>query len=223
MSSAQNIQRGHGHRGQFTAPDSAAPIVRSTALLPLDVDGRRIPARIVSFNGLSHPDHVALLFDGPDNDPPWVRLHSACLTGDALGSLRCDCGAQLSASLAWLADRGGVLLYLQQEGRGIGLRAKVDAYALQDSGLGTFEANRHLGLPADARDYGDASRMLEALGMTRVQLLSANPCKTRSLLDAGIAVDRSVALDMPPHDDNRDYLADKRIWFDSTTHAERTA
>lgn len=197
------------------------PIVRSTARLPLAIDGRRILARIVSFDGLSHPDHVALIFDGPDNDPPWIRLHSACLTGDVFGSLRCDCGVQLSASMPWLADRGGVLLYLQQEGRGIGLRAKLDAYALQDSGLGTFEANRRLGLPADARDYGDASRMLEALGMTRVQLLSANPCKTRSLRSAGIAVDRSVALDMPAHDDNRHYLADKMAWFDSTAHAER--
>lgn len=216
------MQRDSDLGTEAAEPGATAPSVRSSARLPLDVDGRRVLARIVGFDGLSHPDHIALIFDGPDADPPWIRLHSACLTGDVLGSLRCDCGAQLRASLAWLAAHGGVLLYLQQEGRGIGLQAKVDAYALQDAGLGTFEANRRLGLPADARDYGDAARMLDALGLTRVQLLSANPCKAQSLARAGISVERSVPVEVSPHDDNRGYLDDKRRWFDAAGRAEPT-
>ncbi|MFI1169712.1 GTP cyclohydrolase II [Streptomyces sp. NPDC020801] len=119
---------------------------------------------------------------------PLVRLHSECLTGDVLGSARCDCGPQLREAVERIAGRGGVLLYLRQEGRGIGLYNKLDAYALQDQGLDTYEANAALGLPEDARDYTAAAQMLKALGITALDLLSNNPDKAEQLRTLGIDV-----------------------------------
>ena len=119
---------------------------------------------------------------------PLVRLHSECLTGDVFGSQRCDCGPQLREAVERIADAGGFLLYLRQEGRGIGLYAKLDAYALQDAGLDTYEANLALGFAADERDYTVAAQMLRALGVSRVALLSNNPDKAAQLTGLGITV-----------------------------------
>lgn len=147
----------------------------------------------------------------PARGPVLVRLHSECLTGDVLGSSRCDCGTQLEASMRRLARaRSGLLLYLHQEGRGIGLVNKIRAYALQDGGLDTVEANRALGLPVDARDYGAAAVVLQHLGITRVRLLSNNPAKWRALEERGIEVVERVPLETQPNSTNASYLRTKR-------------
>ncbi len=142
--------------------------------------------------------------------PPLVRLHSECLTGDAFGSLRCDCGQQLRAALARIAEQGrGVLLYLRQEGRGIGLDNKISAYALQDQGLDTVEANHQLGFPADARDYAIAAALLQDLGISAVHLLTNNLEKLHALEAHGIRVITRISHEMPPHPENRSYLHTK--------------
>jgi GTP cyclohydrolase II len=140
-----------------------------------------------------------------------TRLHSECLTGDALGSLRCDCGIQLRTALRAIAAEGrGVLIYATgHEGRGIGLINKLRAYVLQDDGLDTFEANRHLGLPSDARQYGDAAACLAALGVRTVRLLTNNPQKATSLAQAGIEIDDVIPLATSPHARNLRYLRAK--------------
>lgn len=134
-------------------------------------------------------EHVAVIIGSPQPDGIAVRLHSACLTGDLLGSLRCDCGDQLRAAVEQLAgEGGGVLLYLAQEGRGIGLANKLRAYQLQDAGLDTLDADQHLGFTADERSYAAAASMLRQLGMMRIQLLTNNPEKIGALERAGIQV-----------------------------------
>jgi GTP cyclohydrolase II len=138
-----------------------------------------------------------------------VRLHSECLTGDVFGSLRCDCGPQLRESVERLAAAGGYLLYLRQEGRGIGLYAKLDAYVLQDRGLDTYEANVALGYGADERDYTAAAQMLGALGVSRVELLSNNPDKAAQLRRLGITVARRVPTGVHLSDANAHYLKTK--------------
>jgi GTP cyclohydrolase II len=144
-------------------------------------------------------------------EPVLVRLHSECLTGDLFGSKRCDCGEQLSHSLELLQDEGrGVLLYLRQEGRGIGLTKKIDAYALQERGLDTVEANLALGLPEDARDYQVAAEMLLSLGVRRAALLTNNPDKIAGLERHGIEVVRRLPLSVEPNPSNVRYLETKR-------------
>jgi GTP cyclohydrolase II len=139
-----------------------------------------------------------------------VRLHSECLTGDVLGSLRCDCGEQLDTSLALMArEPHAVLLYLRQEGRGIGLANKIRAYALQDGGLDTVDANLALGLPVDRREYRSAALILRHLGASRVRLLTNNPLKQRALEEHGVEVVERVPLVMPPNAVNHDYLRTK--------------
>jgi 3,4-dihydroxy 2-butanone 4-phosphate synthase/GTP cyclohydrolase II len=139
-----------------------------------------------------------------------VRLHSECLTGDTFGSLRCDCGEQLDAALEQIARAGfGVLLYLRQEGRGIGLANKVRAYALQEQGMDTVDANVALGLPVDGRDYRAAAAVLRALGMDRVRLLTNNPLKREALEGQGVQVAERVPLVMPPNATNLSYLHTK--------------
>jgi GTP cyclohydrolase II len=157
--------------------------------------------------------HVALAMGTVDDAPPvLVRLHSECLTGDVLGSLRCDCGPQLQGALARIAaERRGLLLYLRQEGRGIGLFNKVSAYALQDQGLDTVEANEHLGFPADARDYRIAAHILEDLGVQNVRLLTNNPRKIDELRRCGIAVIERVPLVVAPNANNASYLKTKQV------------
>jgi GTP cyclohydrolase II len=157
------------------------------------------------------PEHLALILGRPVlSGPVLVRLHSSCLTGDVLASLRCDCGPQLHAAMRRLAGDGGVLLYLNQEGRGIGLANKLRAYQLQDQGFDTFEANARLGLPPDARDFGLAAAMLRALGVGRVRLLTNNPAKVERLTTAGIAVVERVPLAVGEGADNAAYLSAKR-------------
>ena len=174
-------------------------------------------AEIVAFRTPESPDeHVALLIGQPNGTAPLVRLHSECLTGDVLGSLKCDCGPQLHAAIHAIAENGwGVLLYLRQEGRGIGLINKLRAYALQDQGFDTVDANTRLGFAVDARDFGVAGRMLRLLGQDRVRLLTNNPEKVAGLEATGIAVAERVPHSLPPNPHNERYLATKR---DRTGH-----
>lgn len=170
------------------------------------------PTQIVAFRASDDgQEHVALVVGAFGGKAPLVRLHSECLTGDVFGSLKCDCGPQLKEALRTIGDeRGGVLLYLRQEGRGIGLANKVRAYSLQDRGLDTVDANRRLGFADDERDYGHAAAMLRALGIDEVRLLTNNPEKVTALESAGIKVIERVAHQMPANPHNADYLATKR-------------
>jgi GTP cyclohydrolase II len=156
-------------------------------------------------------DHVALtLGDMNGPDPVLIRVHSECLTGDAFGSIRCDCGPQLQAALLAISERGwGCLLYLRQEGRGIGLHAKIQAYHLQDQGADTLDANLMLGLPIDGRDYSIASIMLSVLGISEVSLLTNNPNKVEQLRSHQINVIEMVPLIVGVGEHNRDYLQTK--------------
>jgi GTP cyclohydrolase II len=179
------------------------------AKLPLD----ELPdTQIVAFRASDDgEEHVALVVGAFGGKPPLVRLHSECLTGDVFGSLKCDCGPQLKEALRIIGEAGGgVLLYLRQEGRGIGLANKLRAYALQDRGLDTVDANRRLGFADDERDYAHAAAMLRALGVDKVRLLTNNPAKVEGLEAAGISVVERVAHHMPANPHNADYLATKR-------------
>jgi 3,4-dihydroxy 2-butanone 4-phosphate synthase/GTP cyclohydrolase II len=168
--------------------------------------------RIAVFEVANSPGEIAALIHGrlDGESPPLVRLHSECLTGDVLGSLRCDCGQQLHAALAEIALAGsGVLLYLPQEGRGIGLANKIRAYALQDHGLDTVDANLALGLPVDRRDYAAAADVLLSLGLRRVRLLTNNPLKRQALERHGVEVLERVPLAIAPNSENVHYLRTK--------------
>ena len=156
-------------------------------------------------------DHVALLLgDMTGPDPVLVRVHSECLTGDAFSSLRCDCGPQLKAAMKLIQEVGwGCLVYLRQEGRGIGLHAKIQAYNLQDRGADTLEANLMLGHPADARDYGIASEILGSVGIDKVNLMTNNPDKVDQLSGYGINVVERMELVAGVGNENVDYLAPK--------------
>ncbi|MFM9449114.1 GTP cyclohydrolase II [Streptomyces acidiscabies] len=170
--------------------DFPAATPRSRVRVPLRfADGYGVDAEIVTFNGLTDgQEHIALVLGDPGSGTPLVRLHSECLTGDVFGSARCDCGPQLREAVERIAETGGVLLYLRQEGRGIGLYNKLDAYALQDQGLDTYEANKALGLPEDGRDYTAAAQMLQALDIDSLDLLSNNPDKAAQLRALGVAI-----------------------------------
>ena len=174
-------------------PDTPAATQRARVRVPLRFhDGYSVDAELVTFHGLADgQEHVAVVLGTP-GPVPLVRLHSECLTGDVFGSARCDCGPQLREAVERIATTGGVLLYLRQEGRGIGLYNKLDAYALQDQGLDTYEANAALGLPEDGRDYTAAAQMLTALGVTSLDLLSNNPDKADQLRTLGIDVQDRV-------------------------------
>lgn len=144
------------------------------------------------------------------NEPVDVRIHSECMTGDVFGSRRCDCGAQLHGALSHFKRTGGVLVYLRQEGRGIGLVEKLKAYNLQEQGLNTFDANVALGHNPDDRDYGDALRILAHFKVNRIRLLTNNPEKATALMDGGIEVVERLPLVMERNSDNADYLQAKR-------------
>ena len=174
-------------------------------------------AELVAFRKVDDMrEHVALVIGQPDHGrAPLVRLHSECLTGDIFGSLKCDCGPQLAAALALMAGEAaaggwGVLLYMRQEGRGIGLINKLRAYRLQDAGFDTVDANARLGLPVEARDFATAARMLDLLGVNTVRLLTNNPAKVAALEAAGVTVTERVAHQLPANPHNQYYLDTKR-------------
>jgi 3,4-dihydroxy 2-butanone 4-phosphate synthase/GTP cyclohydrolase II len=157
-------------------------------------------------------EHVALVMgEIAAEDPVLVRVHSQCLTGDVFGSVRCDCGAQLETALERIAAEGrGVLLYLLQEGRGIGLINKLRAYELQDEGADTVEANQRLGFPPDQRDYGVGAQILRDLGVRRMRLMTNNPAKFVGLEGYGLEIIERVPLEVPPTEHTRRYLEAKK-------------
>lgn len=196
----------------WDAPERLALVAR--ARLPIAAyEG----AEIVAFRSPEAAgEHVAILIGQPNGSPPLVRLHSECLTGDVFASLKCDCGPQLDAALAKIAQGGwGILLYLRQEGRGIGLINKLRAYALQDQGFDTVDANTRLGFPVDARNFGTAAQMLRLLGQDCVRLLTNNPEKVAGLEAAGVRVAERVTHQLPANPHNAHYLDTKR---DRTGH-----
>jgi GTP cyclohydrolase II len=195
-----------------------AATIRSRVTVPLRfADGFATTGRVVTFDGLlDGREHVAIGLGAAGQSTeddgtavPLVRVHSECLTGDVLGSQRCDCGPQLLEAVHRLSESGGYLLYLRQEGRGIGLYAKLDAYRLQDLGLDTYEANVALGFEADARDYSVAAQMLGALGIGRIALLSNNPDKANQLVRLGVDVVDRVPTGLHLNAANAGYLTTK--------------
>ncbi len=201
-------------------PSPPKATIRTQLTLPLRfADGYATPARVFTFNKLvDGREHLALglgnraracTTDTVAATVPLVRPHSECLTGDVFGSQRCDCGPQLREAVERIADAGGYLLYLRQEGRGIGLYAKLDAYVLQNAGLDTYEANLALGHAADERDYTVAAQMLNALAVPSVALLSSNPDKAAQLTRLGVTVTTQVPTYVHVCDTNADYLAAK--------------
>lgn len=197
-----------------TLLDPARLEIAARARLPVEASET---AEIIAFRSPEEAsDHVALIVGKRDGNPPVVRLHSECLTGDVLGSLKCDCGPQLHAALHAMADaQWGVLLYLRQEGRGIGLVNKLRAYALQDQGYDTVDANLRLGFPVEARDFAIAGRMLELLAIPRIRLMTNNPEKVARLEKEGVEVVERLPLALPTNKYNEQYLATKR---DRTGH-----
>jgi GTP cyclohydrolase II len=194
--------------GHFAADAVKSLSVASDAVVPL---ASGVAARFIVFRDATGTDQVAIIVGKPDyTKPVAVRLHSACLTGDVFGSRRCDCGDQLALALTRLEDLGGgVILYLAQEGRGLGLANKMRAYRLQDEGLDTLDANTTLGFDDDERDYGVAARMLQMLNCSRILLLTNNPAKLDGLTQAGIEISARVPLEAPINPHNRRYLSTK--------------
>jgi GTP cyclohydrolase II len=199
-------------------PDLPDATIRNQVLLPMQLAGGfSTTARVFTFDGLvDGREHIALGLGShaaagrrPESDAPLVRVHSECLTGDLLGSERCDCGPQLAEAVRLIDGAGGYLLYLRQEGRGIGLYAKLDAYVLQDAGLDTYEANEALGYGADERDYSVAVQMLRALGVDRLELFGNNPDKVAQLEQHGVTVTHRVPTGVHLNAANARYLAAK--------------
>lgn len=181
--------------------------IKSRVVIPLE--GSQAAPEFLSFTGFGQ-EHIALVFPSLTPDvTPMVRVHSECLTGDVFASQLCDCGPQLHEAIEHFSREGGVLLYLRQEGRGIGLYAKLSAYALQKEGLDTFEANRHLNLPEDARTFEPAALMLKAMGVTRIRLLTNNPDKASQLAEHGIEIESVLPTGVFLNPNNRKYLEAK--------------
>ncbi len=195
----------------MSAPETGLPAAGQL----LRIAESRLPTRhgvfrIAVFRSDDGKEHVVLAMGDLSGEPPLIRLHSECLTGDALYSLRCDCGAQLEGALERIAAEGrGAVLYLRQEGRGIGLGNKIRAYALQDDGADTVEANHQLGFPADARDFGLAVELLRHLGLGRIRLMTNNPRKLDQLREAGVEIVARVPLNPGLNPHNEAYLATK--------------
>lgn len=170
----------------------------------------KLPTKYGPFEIIVYSSEHVVLRSPKITDNPLVRLHSKCLTGDTFAALRCDCGDQLHESMKAVAREGGLILYLNQEGRGIGLTSKIHAYFLQDQGIDTVEANLHLGLPVDSRDYSVAAEILKDLGYTQIRLLTNNPQKVKGLEKYGITVVGQVALEADPNKINLSYLLAKK-------------
>ena len=189
--------------------DTEIKNVESDAFLPTESGNFRI-AVTPDDRGM---EHALLYVEGFSKSVnPLIRIHSECLTGDAFHSLKCDCGAQLKKSMELIQKEGaGAIVYLRQEGRGIGLESKIQAYALQDKGYDTLDANLALGLPADARDYEIAATMLKKKDVTRVRLMTNNPLKVKGLRDNGIEVSDRVSHITGLCESNRDYLSTKKM------------
>ncbi|ORT49669.1 GTP cyclohydrolase [Vibrio sp. qd031] len=171
-----------------------------------------IDAELLSFNGLSSDkEHVALIFKQADKQSefPLVRMHSECLTGDVFHSSRCDCGEQLDETIDKMSHQGGILLYLRQEGRGIGLYNKIDAYELQSQGLNTYEANNKLGFGDDLREFHEAAEMLHALDVCTIRLITNNPKKINDLRSHNINIDQVVSTLAHIKEGNEAYLQAK--------------
>jgi GTP cyclohydrolase II len=195
------------------AHQTRAVFIRREVPIPLLIQETEHVARFVTFEGLADAgEHVALIFGEPDRaGTVMVRVHSECLTGDVFGSCRCDCGPQLREAMSMLSETGGVLLYMRHEGRGIGLYNKLDAYALQDRGHDTFEANRALGFADDLRDFSVAAHMLAALGVRRVCLITNNPDKVLQLQHHGVRVESTSRRPAHTNPHNVAYLHTKRV------------
>lgn len=171
------------------------------------------PFRLKLYSSIvDNKDHLALVCGDPESGKiPLVRVHSECLTGDVFHSMRCDCGAQLHAAMGAIQEHGyGAIVYMRQEGRGIGLAKKIHAYELQEQGMDTVEANEHLGFNADLRDYGIGAQILNDLGMTKITLLTNNPAKILGMDKYGIEVVERVPLILPTHEHNDYYISTKR-------------
>ena len=181
--------------------------IESDAYLPTESGNFRVSVT-PDENGM---EHALLYVDGfEDSENPLIRIHSECLTGDAFGSMKCDCGPQLKKSMKLIQQEGaGAIVYLRQEGRGIGLESKIQAYALQDKGYDTLDANLALGHPADARDYSIAAKMLKKKGIKNVRLMTNNPLKIKGLVDNGIEVSDRVSHITGLSDENKEYLKTK--------------
>ncbi|WP_435236471.1 GTP cyclohydrolase II [Psychromonas sp. PT13] len=167
-----------------------------------------IPAELLSFSGLeSGKEHVAVIFKNADKKAtPLVRMHSECLTGDVFHSSRCDCGEQLNETIEKMGEQGGIILYLRQEGRGIGLYNKIDAYVLQTAGMDTYQANNHLGFPDDLRNFSEAAQMLKALSVDEIRLITNNPKKVNELRELGMKISEVVETKTHLKDGNESYL-----------------
>ena len=198
--------------------DTEVKNVESDAFLPTESGNFRI-AVTPDERGM---EHALLYVEGFSKSVnPLIRIHSECLTGDAFHSLKCDCGAQLKKSMELIQKEGaGAIVYLRQEGRGIGLESKIQAYALQDKGYDTLDANLALGLPADARDYEIAATMLKKKDVTRVRLMTNNPLKVKGLRDNGIEVSDRVSHVTGLCESNRDYLNTKKMRMGHLLHLE---
>lgn len=161
-------------------------------------------------SGREEMPHIVLRNSGADMPVVNVRIHSECLTGDLFGSTRCDCGEQLATSLRYIEEHGGVLVYLRQEGRGIGLVNKMKAYNLQDQGMDTIVANHHLGFHADLRSYDAAIEILKNLGISRINLITNNPDKLDAFAESGITIEKRIPILIDPRPENRKYLDTKK-------------
>ena len=204
----------------ITVEASAVARFREKATQSLTIAGEAyvplssgVRTRFVVFRDACGEDPVAVIVGTPDlSKPVLVRIHSACLTGDVFGSRRCDCGDQLKLALARLQEAGGgIILYLAQEGRGVGLANKMRTYKLQDAGLDTVDANTTLGFDDDERDYSVAVRMLQMLGCARIVLLTNNPAKLDGIAKAGIEITGRMPIETPVNSDNRRYLTAKAL------------